>query len=262
MSKQALLNINLIAAQKGAAELQFAVKKVHSLDASKGNPEGYTKAIEKRVEELVFTEIQKYHKEDNLLSTQLGHQINNSNVTWVLKPIDGRENFINGYPHFAITLCSIIDHVPTSAVIIDPIRREEFTAYLGGGAALNNNKIRSSKQQNLENAMLSFTKPSGKNSNFDFEKSYKELADQNLNVRQSGCLSLDLAYVGAGRLDATWAYDKDLLDIAAGSLIAQEGGALNSDFNGNPKFLAGNNIISSAAKIHKSALKSVRPYLS
>ena len=117
MSKQALLNINLLAAQKGAAELQFAVKKVHSLDASKGNPEGYTKAIEKRVEELVFTEIQKYHKEDNLLSTQLGHQINNSNVTWVLKPIDGRENFINGYPHFAITLCSIIDHVPTSAEI-------------------------------------------------------------------------------------------------------------------------------------------------
>ena len=105
MSKQALLNINLLAAQKGAAELQFAVKKVHSLDASKGNPEGYTKAIEKRVEELVFTEIQKYHKEDNLLSTQLGHQINNSNVTWVLKPIDGRENIINDYHHFAITLC-------------------------------------------------------------------------------------------------------------------------------------------------------------
>ena len=49
MSKQALLNVNLIAARKGAAELEFAVKKVHSLDSSKGGPDGYLKAIEKRV---------------------------------------------------------------------------------------------------------------------------------------------------------------------------------------------------------------------
>ena len=47
MSKQALLNINLLAARKGAAELEFAVKKVHSLDSSKGTPDGYIKAIEK-----------------------------------------------------------------------------------------------------------------------------------------------------------------------------------------------------------------------
>ena len=61
MSKQALLNINLIAARKGAAELEFAVKKVHSLDSSKGGPDGYLKAIEKRVEDLVFDEIEKFH---------------------------------------------------------------------------------------------------------------------------------------------------------------------------------------------------------
>ena len=54
MSKQALLNINLLAARKGAAELEFAVKKVHSLDSSKGTPDGYSKAIEKREEELEY----------------------------------------------------------------------------------------------------------------------------------------------------------------------------------------------------------------
>ncbi len=54
MSKQALLNVNQLAARKGAAELEFAVKKVHSLDASKGGPDGYLKAIERRVEDIVF----------------------------------------------------------------------------------------------------------------------------------------------------------------------------------------------------------------
>ena len=260
MSKQALLNINLLAARKGAAELEFAVKKVHSLDSSKGTPDGYIKAIEKRVEELVFDEVMKFQNEDNFLSIHKGHIENNSNVTWVLKPIDGVENFINGYPHFSISLCSMIDREIITAVVIDPIRREEFSASLGGGADLNNNKIRASKQNTLEDSMLSFKK-SNKNNEFNFDKAYKELANQKLNMRESGCLSLDLSYVGAGRLDGVWGYEVSLIDFAAGGLIAQEGGALASNFKGDPKFIMENNIISATSKIYKSILKSIKPNL-
>ena len=260
MSKQALLNINLLAARKGAAELEFAVKKVHSLDSSKGTPDGYIKAIEKRVEELVFDEVIKFQNEDNFLSIHKGHVENNSNVTWVLKPIDGVENFINGYPHFSISLCSMINREIITAVVIDPIRREEFSASLGGGADLNNNKIRASKQNTLEDSMLSFKK-SNKNNEFNFDKAYKELANQKLNMRESGCLSLDLSYVGAGRLDGVWGYDVSLIDFAAGGLIAQEGGALASNFKGDPKFIMENNIISATSKIYKSILKSIKPNL-
>jgi myo-inositol-1(or 4)-monophosphatase len=255
-----LLNINLLAARKGAAELEFAVKKVHSLDSSKGTPDGYIKAIEKRVEELVFEEVMKFQNEDNFLSIHKGHIENNSNVTWVLKPIDGVENFINGYPHFSISLCSMIDREIITAVVIDPIRREEFSASLGGGADLNNNKIRASKQNGLEDSMLSFKK-SNKNNEFNFDKAYKELANQKLNMRESGCLSLDLSYVGAGRLDGVWGYDVSLIDFAAGGLIAQEGGALASNFKGDPKFLMENNIVSATSKIYKSILKSIKPNL-
>ena len=105
--------------------------------------------------------------------------------------------------------------------------------------------------------MLSFKK-SNKNDEFNFENAYKELANQNLNMRESGCLSLDLSYVGAGRLDGVWGYDINLIDFAAGGLIAQEGGALASNFNGNPKFLMENNIISTTSKIYKSVLKSIK----
>ena len=95
---------------------------------------------------------------------------------------------------------------------------------------------------------------------YEFNKTYKELVNQKLNIRESGCLSLDLAYVGSGRLDGTWAHDIGLIDMAAGSLIAQEGGALVSNFAGDPKFLKGNNIVSTTAKIYKSVLKSIKPY--
>ena len=111
-----------------------------------------------------------------------------------------------------MSLCSIIDNVVTSSVVIDPIRREEFSSYIGGGANLNNNKIRSSKQNNLEGSMLSYKK-SFKNNEYNFDMTFKELSNQNLNMRESGCLSLDLSYVGTGRLDGVWAYDVNLIDI-------------------------------------------------
>ena len=113
-------------------------------------------------------------------------------------------------------------------------------------------------QNNLEESMLSYAKSFS--DEYEFEKSYKELAGQNLHMRESGCLSLDLAYVGTGRLDGVWAFDQSLIDIAAGSLIAQEGGALVSNFNGDPKFISGNSIVSAAPKIYKSILKSIKPY--
>ena len=108
--------------------------------------------------------------------------------------------------------------------------------------------------------MLSFSKQKKPSKSYDFHKSHKEIANQNLNMRQSGCLSLDLAYVGSGRLDGTWGYDLDLIDMAAGALISQEGGALVSNFDGDPNFIDGNNIISATPKIYKSMVKSIKPY--
>ena len=108
--------------------------------------------------------------------------------------------------------------------------------------------------------MLSYKK-SFKNNEYMFDMTFKELSNQNLNMRESGCLSLDLSYVGTGRLDGVWAYDVNLIDIAAGSLIAQEGGALVSNFSGDPKFINGNNIVTSTSKVYKSILKSIKPYL-
>ena len=262
MSIPALLNVNQLAARKGAHELEFAVKKVHSLDASKGGPEGYLEAIIRRVEDMVIEEIRRFYPEDNFLGSHAGSEINNSNITWVLKAIDGEVNFINGYPHFALSLCSLIDKVPTTAVIIDPIRREEFSASKGSGSDLNNGKIRVSKQQGLKDSMLAYstTKEAPKEYVYDFNQTYKELANQDLAIRNSGSIALDLAYIATGRLDGIWANGVKLWDVAAGLLIAQESGALISNFNGDPKYLDGDHFVCSTPKVYKSILKSVKPY--
>jgi len=262
MSIQALFNVTQLAARKGAAELEFAVKKVHSLDASKGSPDGYLQAINRRVEGIVLEEIKRFYPEDNFLGAETGSEINNSNITWVLKAIDGEENFMNGYPHFCLSLSCLMDEKPVTAVVIDPIRREEFSAQKGAGATLDNGKIRVSKQNGLDDSILTYStsKDVPKDYVYDFEQTYKELANQNLAIRNSGSIALDLAYIATGRLDGMWAHNVRLWDVAAGLLIAQESGALISNFNGDPKYLDGDHFVCSTPKVYKSILKSVKPY--
>jgi myo-inositol-1(or 4)-monophosphatase len=93
------------------------------LDASKGSPDGYLQAINRRVEGIVLEEIKRFYPEDNFLGAETGSEINNSNITWVLKAIDGEENFMNGYPHFCLSLSCLMDEKPVTAVVIDPYQK-------------------------------------------------------------------------------------------------------------------------------------------
>ena len=79
-------------------------------------------------------------------------------------------------------------------------------------------------------------------------------------IRNSGSVALDLAYVATGRIDGMWAHGVKLWDVAAGLLIAQESGALISNFNGDPKYLKSDHFVCSTPKVYKSILKSVKPY--
>ena len=137
MSLPALLNVGLIAARIGAREIEFGVKKVHSLQVQKKGPTDYVTEMDRKIETLVFEEIKKYYPEHNFLGEEFGHEINNSDTTWILDPIDGTTNFIHGYPQYCISLaCKVGDKVE-HGIIIDPSRREEFTASRGKGAELN-----------------------------------------------------------------------------------------------------------------------------
>ena len=67
MSLPALLNVGLIAARMGAREIEFGVKKVHSLQVQKKGPTDYVTEMDRKIETLVFEEIKKFYPEHNFL---------------------------------------------------------------------------------------------------------------------------------------------------------------------------------------------------
>ena len=263
MNQPALLNIGLMAARKGAVELEFAVKKLHKLKIEKKGSTDYVTEVDRRVEQIIFEDIKSYYPEHNFLGEESGEEINNSNVTWILDPIDGTTNFINGFPHYCISLCASVDGVPTHGVIIDPTRREEFSASKGKGAQLNGERIRVSDQKNLTDALLSCSSRSTPEQNYKYNLlgTFMELYKNEITIRRTGCSALDLAYIAAGRLDGFWGNGLKPWDVAAGIVIAEEAGALLSDFNGNPKYHGSENIVCCSPKCFKPILQAVESNL-
>ena len=126
---------------------------------------------------------------------------------------------MHGIPHFAISIALRINGELKSGLIFDPIKNEIFYAEKNSGAYFNNHRVRVSSKIDLEECLFS-------------SNSYGvKFATPNLNMRNTGCAALDLAYVGSGRLDGFFHNKINIWDIAAGILIIEEAGGKVSDIS-------------------------------
>ncbi len=150
------------------------------------------------------------------------------------------------------------------AVVVDPVRREEFTASRGRGAQLNGHRIRVSDLASLDGALLGTGIPFKNHCDDKLEpysKSIEVLAAQCAGIRRAGAASLDLAYVAAGRLDAFWEIGLAQWDIAAGVLLVREAGGLVADIDASENYLESGNIVCGNPRCFKAVLQVVKPLL-
>jgi len=208
--------------------------EIEKLQVSIKGPSDFVTNSDYKVEEIIINELSKSKKKYYLISEESGKIENeNKNGCWIIDPIDGTTNFLNGIPHFAISVALKIKNEIVSGVIYDPIKDEMFYAEKNNGAYLNNKRIRVSKKNNLDNCLFA---TGGKN----------ELKTK-LNIRKFGSASLDLAYVAAGRYDGFFQKNLSLWDVAAGLILIKESGGkvneINLEKNNNVKIYASNNSI-------------------
>jgi myo-inositol-1(or 4)-monophosphatase len=140
-------------------------------------------------------------------------------------------------------------------VVYDPIRQEMFTAELGGGAYLNNHKIRVSATRNLSDSLASTGFPSRRRHNNINIHFYYQLAMASHGVRRTGSAAIDLAYVAAGRLDFFWEFGLKPWDMAAGILLVQEAGGRVSDMKDGPlQVAASDHLLADNGALHEQVL--------
>ena len=122
--------------------------EIENLQVSSKGPGDFVSSADKRTEKIIIDELLKAHPDYGVLSEEAG-RLNEKNKTnkWIIDPIDGTSNFLNGIPQFAISIGYEENNEIKNGLIYDPIKNELFFAEVGSGAFLNNSRIRVSKKK-------------------------------------------------------------------------------------------------------------------
>jgi len=213
ISISANLNIMIKAAEKASKSIIRDFGEVEKLQVSKKGPYDFVTKTDKHVEKILIEELSKIKKNYSFITEETG-VIKNSDKEniWIIDPIDGTTNFLHGIPHFAICIALQSKERIVSGLIFDPIKDEMFFAEKDKGAFLNNQRLRVSKKNSIDDCL--------------FSSNHEGVKFSNLNMRYSGCAALDLAYVASGRLDGFFHNKINLWDVAAGEILVKEAGGI------------------------------------
>ena len=254
------MNIIHKACIKASRSLIRDFGEIEKLQVSTKGPGDFVSAADKKSEKIIIDELLKSNPDYGILSEESG-EINKKNKDnrWIIDPIDGTSNFLNGIPQFSISIGYEENGEIICGMIFDPIKNEMFFAEKGCGAFLNNSRIRVSNKKVLNKSILV---TGGPKSNSVKKKEIlneinKILTSVEIPIRKFGSASLDIANVACGRFDAYWQWEIKYWDIAAGMVILREAGGFVDFLNKNENDDYNRNIIASNSKIHEDLMKSL-----
>ena len=261
-----MIKIALRAARKAGENIVRASDELHRFEVKAKGVNNFVTEVDLNAEQEIIYQLQKAYPDHAILGEESGFiGSEDAEYRWIIDPLDGTTNFIRGIPHYAVSIACMYRGKIEHAVIVDPVRQEEFTASRVRGAQLNGHRIRVSDLANLEGALLGTGIPFKNHCDEKLEaysKSIEVLASQCAGIRRAGAASLDLAYVAAGRLDAFWEIGLSSWDIAAGVLLVREAGGLVADIDASDNYLDSGNIVCGNPKCFKAVLQVVNPLLS
>ena len=226
--------------------------EIENLQVSTKGPGDFVTSADKRTEKILINELQKAYPDYGIVTEESGI-INKSNIKnrWIIDPIDGTMNFLNGIPQFAISIGYEEEGEIKCGVIFNPIMNEMFVAEKGNGAYLNNSRIRVSNKK-IKEALLVTGGPKGVSQIKDkIFSEYVKVSKKVSNVRKFGSAALDVAYVACGRFDGYWQRELNYWDIAAGIIILKEAGGFVDFFEEEANFPLKKNILASNSYIHE-----------
>lgn len=210
----------------------FYFNKKHSIHVKEESINFATEA-DLACEKFVFEKIRKEYPDHSFLSEEMGLVKRKSRYTWVLDPIDGTVNFSRGLPLWGVSLALFDDKSPIVGTIYFPVFDELYFAQKGKGAFHGKKKIRVSSSNKLPRSLVIVE--------FGYPKNRRKLTlpvagfmkDFPAMFLTPLSTVYDMVSLASGKVEGFIEEHPLIWDIAAGSLIAEEGGAKVTDWQGN-----------------------------
>ena len=255
-----MLNVAVKAARRAGAIINRAAFDGTALAVRSKQANDFVTQVDQAAENAIIDIVHRAYPAHAILAEESGATASTSaDYRWVIDPLDGTTNFIHGFPQYCVSVAVQHLGVTSHAVVYDPSRNELFTASRGGGAFLNERRIRVTRCPHLKEALVGTGFPFKELSRLNlYERQLRTMMTGTAGVRRAGAAALDLAYVAAGRLDAFWEMGLSPWDMAAGALLIQEAGGLVGDFAGEPGYLESGDIAAGTPKVFAQLLSALR----
>jgi len=261
MARSALLNVMVSAAIKAGKSLSRDFNEVENLQVSRKGPADFVSKADTRAEQIVYDELRKARPTYAFLMEE-GGKVDGTDGqhTWIIDPLDGTTNFLHSIPLFAVAIALQRGEEIVASVIYNPILDELYTAEKGGGAWLADTKrLRVAGRRHLSEAVVSTGIKTQGTGNDTLQ--LRQLAQINpavAGIRRGGSISMDMAWLAAGRFDALWEAGLQPWDVAPGLLLVKEAGGLVTDLAGQPGSVWNGQIVAGNETLQGALLKTLR----
>ena len=246
------------AIEEGANELKRYFNGTFTI-SSKATINDLVTEADHASEKAIFKVIQQNHPDHFILSEETGSMPTQSNIKWIIDPIDGTINFANGIPICCVSIGVEENGEMIMGAVYNPFMNELFFAEKGKGAFLNDQPIKVSSKNDLLTSCLVTGFPY---QYLDTENGplqiFEKLIRKSIPVRRLGSAALDLCWTAAGRFDGFYEHKLQSWDSAAGFLIVQEAGGTVTDLKGNKYNPYQPGIIASNGQIHDQLLNLLK----
>ena len=227
MQGSANLNIMIKAARRAGRLLVKDFREVENLQATMKGPGDFVTKADLAAEAALKEDLLGARPTYGWLAEE-GGEIEGEDPTrrWIVDPLDGTTNFMHGMPHWAVSIGLEHKGEIVAGVVFDAAKDEMFYAEKGKGAWMNNSqRLRVSARSKMIEAVFATGLPFGGGAMLPTVlQDLGRLLPQCAGVRRWGVVSLDLAYVAAGRFDGYWERGIQPWDMAAGLVIVREAG--------------------------------------
>lgn len=254
-----MLTIARRAAEEAGRVILQGWRQLDQLQVEEKGRGDLVSVVDRRSEDVIRKLLLEKYPDHAVLGEELGESAGKGEFAWVVDPLDGTANFVHGLPQFAVSIALLKGGKPEVGVVYNPVSDDWFTAARGQGAQMNGRKIRVNHQRDAGRAVVATGFPFKTPERMPQQMAYVQAAlEEFSDVRRLGSAALDLSYVACGRLDAYFEMGLKPWDMAAGLLIAQEAGAIVTDFKESHSMLASGEVVCANAHLHRTLIRQLK----
>lgn len=211
---------------------EMSLSKLGAASVSRKSDNSYVTEVDHAIQSHIVTAItnaypdHKIIAEESMESDVASNQQSDSSFCWVIDPLDGTRNYVNGFPCFSTSIGLLEKGHPIVGVVTEHNLKRVYSAIAGGGAFVDGKPMRVVDPNADEDLLVGV--PSTKD-----ELTKKVwgawMTMRHMIMRNLGSLAIHLALVADGSLSAVFCKRCKIWDIAAGILLIREAGGVFTD---------------------------------